>query len=57
MSRIVLSWDFPGGTVNGSPPANAGNVGSIPGLGGCHMLGVGGGQGKQGTNKPLCHNY
>ena len=29
--------DFPGGTVVGSPPANAGDTGSIPGLGGSHM--------------------
>ena len=27
------SRDFPGGTVVGNPPANAGGTGSIPGLG------------------------
>ena len=30
-------WDFPGGTVVGSPPANAGDPGSIPGPGGSHV--------------------
>ena len=30
-------WNFPGGTVDGSPPANAGNTGLIPGLEGSHM--------------------
>ena len=29
--------DFPGGTVVGNPPANAGDTGSIPGLGRSHM--------------------
>ena len=29
--------DFPGGTVVKNPPANAGNMGSIPGLGRSHM--------------------
>ena len=28
---------FPGGAVVGSPPANAGDTGSSPGLGGSHM--------------------
>ena len=28
---------FPGGAVVGSPPANAGDAGSSPGLGGSHM--------------------
>ena len=31
--------DFPGGAVVKNPPANAGNMGSIPGPGGSHMLG------------------
>ena len=31
-------WDFPGGAVVKNPPANAGNMGSIPGLGRSHML-------------------
>ena len=31
------TWDFPGGAVVRSPPANAGDMGSIPGLGGSHM--------------------
>ena len=30
--------DFPGGTVVKNPPANAGDTGSIPGLGRSHML-------------------
>ena len=29
--------DFPGGTVDGNPPANAGNTSSIPGPGRFHM--------------------
>ena len=29
--------DFPGGTVVGSPPANAGDMGSSPGPGGSLM--------------------
>ena len=30
-------WDFPGGTVDKSPPANAGDSGLIPDLGRFHM--------------------
>ena len=30
--------DFPGGTVDRNPPANAGDMGSIPGLEGFYML-------------------
>ena len=30
-------WGFPGGTVVESPPANAGDTGSSPGLGRSHM--------------------
>ena len=30
--------DFPGGAVVKNPPANAGDTGSIPGLGRSHML-------------------
>ena len=30
-------WDFPGGTVNGNLPANAGDTDLLPGLGGFHM--------------------
>ena len=29
--------DFPGGSVVKNPPANAGDTGSIPGLGRSHM--------------------
>ena len=32
-----LTWGFPGGAVVGSPPANAGDTGSSPGLGRSHM--------------------
>ena len=31
--------DFPGGSVVKNPPANAGDMGSIPGPGRFHMLG------------------
>ena len=30
------NWDFPGGLVVKNPPANAGDLVSIPGLGGFH---------------------
>ena len=30
-------WDFPGGAVVKNLPANAGDTGSIPGLGRSHM--------------------
>ena len=40
--------DFLGGPVVKNPPANAGDLGSIPGPGRSHML--------QGS-KPICHNY
>ena len=30
-------WDFPGGTVDKKLPVNAGDMGSIPGLGRSHM--------------------
>ena len=33
----VAQWGFLGGAVVGSLPANAGGVGSSPGLGGSHM--------------------
>ena len=32
-----MMWDFPGGPVIGSPPANSGDMGLIPGLGGFHL--------------------
>ena len=31
-------WDLPGGTVVKNPPANAGDMGSIPRPGRSHML-------------------
>ena len=36
---IKSNWlgDFPGGAVVKNPPANAGDMGSIPGPGGSHM--------------------
>ena len=33
MEEVNLDSGFPGGSVIKNPPANAGNVGSIPGLG------------------------
>ena len=33
----VLPSGFPGGAVVENPPANAGDTGSSPGLGGSHM--------------------
>ena len=39
---------FSGGSVVNNLPANAGDTGSIPGLGRSHM---------PGEAKPLCHNY
>ena len=32
-----LPWDFPGGTVVKNPPANAGDMGSIPDPGRSHV--------------------
>ena len=34
----VKVWGFPGGAVVESLPADAGDMGSSPGLGGSHML-------------------
>ena len=39
---------FPGGAVNKNLPANAGNMGSVPGLGGFQCCRAA---------KPVCHNY
>ena len=35
--KEIIKRDFPGGTVVKNPPANAGDTGSSPGLGRCHM--------------------
>ena len=35
--KITYCWGFPGGAVVESLPANAGDAGSSPGLGGSHM--------------------
>ena len=35
--QTVLLQGFPGGAVVENPPANAGDTGSVPGLGGSHM--------------------
>ena len=40
------SKDFPGGTLDKNPPANAGDTGLIPGLGRSHM-----------PWSHMCHNY
>ena len=37
VSKACLRRDFPGGTVVGNPPANAGDTGLIPGLGRSHV--------------------
>ena len=34
---IRTAWGFPGGAVVENLPANAGDTGSSPGLGGSHM--------------------
>ena len=34
---LNVPWDFSGGPVAKNPPANAGDMGSIPGLGRSHM--------------------
>ena len=38
-SKLLKKWpgNFPGGPVVKNLPAKAGDVGSIPGLGRCHM--------------------
>ena len=33
----IYTWGFPGGAVVKNPPANAGDAGSYPGLGGSYM--------------------
>ena len=35
--NIKKKEDFPGGPVDKNPPANSGDMGSIPGPGGFHM--------------------
>ena len=35
--ETISNRGFPGGSVVKNPPANAGDRGSIPGLGGSHM--------------------
>ena len=37
MFKILSSEDFSGGAVDKNAPANAGDMGLIPGLGRCHM--------------------
>ena len=37
MHSVYLTWDFPGGPVVERLPANAGNMGSNPGLEGYHI--------------------
>ena len=43
----VFAWAFPGGPVDKNPPANAGEMGSIPDLRRFHMLRA---------TKHVCHN-
>ena len=33
IDSTIMTWDFPGGSVLKNPPANAGDVGSVPGSG------------------------
>ena len=35
--KNIVTGDFPGGAVDRNPPANAGDMGWIPGLGRSHM--------------------
>ena len=37
VSTVKIEGDFHGGSVVKKPPANAGDAGSIPDLGRCHM--------------------
>ena len=37
-TKSQAQQDFPGGAVVKNPPASAGDMGSIPGLGRSHML-------------------
>ena len=37
MPYLIIMRDFPGGAVVKNPPANAGDMGSIPGPGRSHM--------------------
>ena len=49
LAKSKVNWrDFPGGAVVKNLPANAGDMGLIPGLGRFHM---------PRTTKPECHNY
>ena len=36
-TKKLMGRDFPGGAVVKNPPANAGDTGSSPGPGRCHM--------------------
>ena len=44
--------DFPGGSAVKNPPANAGDISSIPDPGISHMLQLS----PRGATKPMCHN-
>ena len=52
LNKMVF-WGFPGGAVVGSLPANAGDAGSSPGLGGSHMPRSDWARGPQ-LLKPMC---
>ena len=41
MALVLLYWGFPGGSVVKNPPASAGDMGLIPGLGRCPGIGNG----------------
>ena len=46
-SELSPVWDFSGGAVDRSPPANAGDTSSVPGLGRFPML----------WSNAVCHSY
>ena len=48
-NKLTALLDFPSGTADKSPPANAGDVGSIPGPGRIPHASE--------QLKPVCHNY
>ena len=53
VAQELFFRDFPGGTVVKNPPANAGDMGSIPDLGGSHMPR----SNKARATRPVRHNH
>ena len=52
---IVIPLDFPGGSVAKNPPANTGDMGSIPGLGKSPVEGNGNLLQHSCLENPMCH--